>query len=492
MRAWRVATASAAALTSTRLQSSTTDASPSASSGGGGGGGGDLSHITYTVVWGLWNEGNLFSLSTPELQFFLREHCKVPLINSAAATKKSALVRQIEEILAAEQAQQQLTVPQTDTAHTVVVTDYDRVEEGLDEADEYGDWGAEPGFEQRRNVDYMEITPTRMGERYDILVPRSFQLLHSDVTSDLQLTRVDPSRLPGQRAVKQAYTVSRVETDVANRQRFRRAFEWCLLNTWNMNMPGELNIGAGKALYYRQVAKQNRNVLPLWSLQRHLYGQHPYVWFAIASQSNVAAMERLAEGMGLKLIQDATTSYKVAIRRMGEPLDCELNAQLQCVKLNRPWDRLLVTHYIRSRMPDLRYVVRGRHPVKKRVADAYLETDILRSTRDSVQSVLSPELGDVTYCCERVIRKWATRTPSGVVLQLVETKRTPLIISRIGDEGERLEYEWIVPLPQKAEKVDIAVLSDEVWAYGNTLAAELEAGMEEFMAHTMTAAASYS
>lgn len=458
--------------------------------------GGAYAHITHSLVWGLWNEGNLFSLSIPELQYFLSQQQVGRPVDPHA--KKSTLVRQVEELLSAEQAD--LAVPQEGdnavatpgaAAAAVLVTDYDHVEDALDEADDYGDWGAEPGFEQKRKVDFMEISPSRIGERYDPIVPRSFQLFHSDISPDVHLRAVNPCRLPGYKNRQQVYAVTTIEPNEANKVRFRAGFEWCLLNIWNMNLPGELNIGAGKALYYRQVAKQNRNVLPLWALQKHLYKQHPYVWFAIATESNVAAMEAFAGKLGMQLTQDSTTSYKVAIRRMGELLDAELNAQLQCVKLNRPWDRLLVSHFIRAKAPDLRLLVRARHPIKKRVVDAYMETDILRSTRDTVQSVLSPELGDITYCCERVIRKWSMRLPSGVTLQLVETKRTPLIITRAGDEGERLEYEWVVALPQRAEKVDVAALSDSLWDYGVRLAEELEEGMEDLMAHTMSASASY-
>nr|CCC89477.1 conserved hypothetical protein [Trypanosoma congolense IL3000] len=449
---------------------------------------GDFSHITRNTVWGLWNEGNLFSLSVPELAFFLQEHCHVSGVDPHA--KKSALVRQVEEILSAEQ-QASITVPQEDNPHAVVVTDYDRAEDALEEADEYGDWGVEPGFEDRRELDFMELSPGRMGERYDPLSPRAFQLLHSDTTTDICLAAVDPSKLPGLSKVKNAMLAVNVSPNEANKMHFRMAFEWCLMNIWNMNMPGELNIGAGKALYYRTVAKQNRNVMPLWTVQKHLYAQHPYAWFAIANESNRRAMESLAGAFGMSLIQEPTTSYKVSIRRMTEFFDCELNSQLKCMTLNKPWDRFFVSHYLRSKMPDLRYVVRARHPIKKRIADAYLEADILRSTRDSVQSVLSPELGDVVYCCERVVRKWAMKTQTGVTLQLVETKRTPLIITKAGDEGERLEYEWIVPLPQQAERVDIAALTEELWEYGNKLATALEEGMEELMVHTMTSVSAY-
>ncbi|CCW63676.1 unnamed protein product [Phytomonas sp. EM1] len=452
---------------------------------------GALAHITHNLIWGLWNEGNLFSLSVPELRYFLTTHCQVEGVDPQS--KKSALVRQVEEILAAEQASN-IAVQQEDVQSdgtVVTIADYDKGEEALDEADEYGDWGAEPGFEQRRHADYVEVAPTKLGPAYDPLVPRSFQLLHSQVSSDVQLHHIDPSKLPGQSKNNAALTVRRVEVDESNRQRFRKVFEWCLANIWNMNVSGELNIGAGKVLYYRQVAKQNRNVLPIWTLQRHLYTHHPYVWFAVASESNTAAMEALATTLGLELAQDTTCSYKTIIRRNGELLDAELNAQLQCVKFNRPWDRLLVTHYVRGRMPDLRLLVRVRHPIRRRVVETYLETDILRATRDTVHSVLSPELGDVVYCCERQIRKWERRTRCGVLLQLVETRRTPLIITRVGDEGMRLEYEWVVQLPQRAEKVDVAALSDELWDYGNTMARALEEGMEDLMAHAMPTAASF-
>ncbi|KAK7202156.1 MRB1-associated protein [Novymonas esmeraldas] len=449
----------------------------------------DFTHITHDLVWGLWNEGNLFSLSVAELLFYLQQRAEGgTAFTIDPQAKKSTLVRQVEELMSAEQAN--LTVPQ-ETNVAVTMTGADRVEETLDEADEYGDWGAEPGFEERRHIDYIECSPLRMGERYDPLVPRSYQLLHSDLSADLGLQALNPSKFPGQSKNQLAYVVSKVDVDKANEQHFRRGLEWCLANLWNTNMNGELNIGAGRVIFYRTVAKQNRNTLPLWTLQRHLYAYHPYAWFAVASASNVQAAETLASRLGMQLVQGLTTSYKVGIRRAGEVFDAELNAQMQCTLLNRPWDRFLVSHYVRSQMPDLRYLIRARHPIKKRVADTYLETDILRSTRDSVQSVLSPELGEVTYCCERVIRKWAMRTSVGVTLQLVETRRTPLIITKAGDEGERLEYEWIVVLPQKAERVNVAALAEELWGYGNLLATELGPGMEEFLSHTMTAAASY-
>ncbi|CAD2221443.1 hypothetical protein, conserved [Angomonas deanei] len=480
-----------------RFQSSEADAS--------------FAHINRNVMWGLWNEGNLFSLSVPELSYYLRVHCgvekdhnHVPLTeDNFTILKKSALVRMVEELLSAEQQAECIT-KQEDTMDSInrslVISDYDRVEESLDEADEYGDWGAEPGFEhsdspRRRSVDFMEISPGRMGEAYDPLVCRAYQLLHENITADVKVRKLtDYSKLPGQKANfdarKDFYSIQKVSPYEANRSRFSAALEWCLLNLWNINMPAELNIGAGKVLFYRGVAKQNKNVLPIWTLQKHIHGQHPYVWFAVANETNkLESVENsLVKKLNLTLTEDYTTTYRLTVRRMAETYDLVLNESLQCLTVQRPWDRFLVSHYVRAKMPDLRYLVRARHPIKKRIADLYLETEILRRTRDSVQSVLIPELGDVVYCCERQTRKWTTRTPkTNTLITLVETRRTPLIITRLGDEGSRLEYEWIVTLPEKAEQVDVQTFCHELWEMGSLLADSLTDGMEEFLAHTMSA-----
>lgn len=451
-------------------------------------------------IWSLWNEGNLFSLSAPQLAAYLTTHCSGVTVDPKA--KKSALVRQIEEILSSEQSS--TIVPQEDTlgtAATIAVTDNDRGSDFFDDSDVYGDWGAEPGYEDRRDIDFMELSPSKMGHHYEALSPRAFQLLHENVTADLGLASFNPSKLPGQKKNTTAFVPINVAAADANRNRFRRGLQWCMLNLWNMNMPGEINIGAGKVLYWRDVAKHNRNVLPLWTIQQHLYNAHPYCWFAVAPNTAGNSAEAFAAKMGMSMSQDATTSYKVSIRKGLEIMDCEMNSLLRCTMLNRPWDRFLVTHYIRNAMPDLRLVVRARHGIKKRQADMYLDADILRSTRDSVQSVLSPELGDVIYCAERVIRKWSspimetqqdgTQRPTGLNLLLVETKRTPLITTKIGDEGTRFEYELIVSLPQQSDRVDTAQLGDTLWEAGRQFAEFFEPVMGELNAITMPTSASF-
>jgi hypothetical protein len=74
-----------------------------------------------------------------------------------------------------------------------------------------------------------------------------------------------------------------------------------------------------------------------------------------------------------------------------------------------------------------------------------------------------------------------------VRLQLVETRRTPLICTRAGDEGERLEYELVANIPQQVERVDLSALCDDLWTKGMEFATALEDGMVELGANTMDA-----
>ena len=470
----------------------------------------DPSRITRDHVWGLYNEGNLFALTVPELQGFLSSQG----IDVDRAAKKSAMVRQIEGLMA--KSQPSIVKPQEDTVATITAAAAGQTGAGVsaghsmaaaasgvefeDEpsstADElfnmkdvYGDWGAQSGFEDRKGLGFMSISPWGLRDREQDtpLSCRAFQLLHNNVTSDVALAKLNPARLPGCDKIREAFSPVALAPDDANRLNFRKGYQWCATNLWNMNLDGEINIGAGKALYFRAVAKHNRYVLPLFTCQEHLERAHPYSWFAIAHESNKQPIEDLAQRLGMDLTQDETTSYKVMVRRPKDFLDVELNNQLQVTLVQKPWDRILCTHFLRNKMPDLRFLIRARRPIKKRVADAYLDTPILKLTSDSVMSVLSPELGDVGYCAERAIRKWTKTLDSGVRLQLVETRRTPLICTRAGDEGERLEYELVANIPQQVERDDLSALCDDLWTKGMEFATALEDGMVELGANTMDA-----
>jgi hypothetical protein len=362
----------------------------------------------------------------------------------------------------------------------------------FEEADVYGDWGAEAGFEERRLTDFVELQQANVEADWrEHLAPRAFQLLHQEATSDVRIAKADVGELPGCASLKNVYIPSRVDTSSSNKARFAKAFNWSVKNLWNMNMDGEICIGAGKALYFRGVAKHNRNVPPLWTCQQQLMQYHPYAWFAVSHDSAVDTVDKMVDAFGMKPSQTAETSYKVEVKRTRDSLDIELNSQLQCTLANKQWDRFLVSHLLRTNMPDIRFFVRARVPLRKKIAESYTGTEILKMTDDSVQSMLPPELGEVVYAAERVIRRWSTKTKGGVTLQLVETKRTPMIVTREGEEGERMEYELIASIPQASERPNVQLLSDELWTNAELLATLLEESSQEFQAHTMPASAAF-
>jgi hypothetical protein len=456
----------------------------------------DPARIDKVAIWGLWNEGNLFSMSVPELAAFLQKEGVAP-----KAPRKSALVRQVEELMQAYSPPQ--VKPTDDTVASVTAqmatnaTEYAAGQTDVfDEADEYGDWGADPAFEDKRGVDFMALAPSRGGQRGQDkmahLGSHAFQLLHEQASGDIALGQFSAAKLPGCAGLAEAYSPVNIASNDANRLAFRRAFQWSTHSLWNLGLDGEINIGAGKALYKRAVAKRNRSVLPVWTCQEHLNTAHPFAWFAVAHDTNVPVIEKLAADMGMKLGNETPeTSFKLTIVRQRDILDVELNADLAPALVNKPWERIYVCHYLRDRLPDLRYLVRARRPMKKKVAEAYLDARMIQLTNDTAQSVLSPELGDVVYCCERKRRRWTSTLDSGVTLSVLETRRTPLIVQKQGDDGERLEYELIANIPQQVEQTDLHALADDLWARGNQMATLLEEGLGELQAHTMSSAAAF-
>lgn len=455
-------------------------------------------------------------MSVPELEAFLKNNG----IEVAAGQKKAALVRKTEEFMAKEnpigivnQAAAADTVQSVSAGQTERVATQagganaapnvyrSTVVDLYDEADVYADWTS--NVDEKKHDDFISF-PTYQGNSLDVkdvdpkghvyLATKGYQLLHQESTSDLGLAKVNVSGLPGCSHLNNKDTtlsIVPIKPDDANKVRFRRGFHWAVTNLWSAALDAEVNIGAGKVLYWKRAAKQQRPVLPLWTCQQHVHDSHPYSWYAVAHETSVADMDALAAKQGMTLTSDNEVSYKAYIKRTRDILDVDLNAQLQPTLVNRPWERFLMTHYVREKMPDLRFLVRGRQSMKKRVSDQYLEASVLTANGNTVQSVLQPELGDIIYVAHRAMRRWTTKMSSGVRLSLVETRRTPLVTTRPGDEGERIEYELVANMPQQSEGVDIPLLAEELWDRGQELALALEGSMQELHAFTMNSAAAF-
>lgn len=442
-------------------------------------------------VWGLWNEGNLYSLAAPEMVAYVSANSKAPL-DEETKGKKSALVKKIDELMAAESGNLANPDAEENTSSNVEVEA--RESDLLDEADHYGDWGVDPSYRRgnlRRN--FIEVTQAGLeGEMLHVCAPRAYQLLHDSVSSDVALKKFDASKLPGCGKMKEVYTTKYVDPEEANKERFAKAFAWTVENMWNVRHVGEICIGAGKALYWRKLHKANKGSVPIWTAQEQLHQLHPYTWFAVAHETNTGPVAELVTKLGMTPTQEAETTYKCTILRKRDQLDVELNKELKVTNVNYPWDRFLMTHYIRSTMPDIRFLMRSRARLSGAITTEFEKADVLKMTADSVEPILASKKGEVVYCCERVVRKWGTKLNCGATVQLKETRRTPLIVTRTGEEGERLEYEIIANLPTKTENINLNEMSAEIWEKTKLFVATLEDGMADFGAHTMSAADAFA
>jgi hypothetical protein len=422
----------------------------------------------------------------------------------------------------------------------------------FDDADFYGDWAvvgrntqlAPDGTPLPQAVadasDYLSKSSTdndfiafgSPGERRTImgqvntamqsLSPKAYQFLHEKSVSDFGLCNLNNvSALPGCAHIPEgsAVAISPIEAAEANKIRFRRAFHWAVSNIWANNREAEINIGAGRVLYWDAAAKNSRAICPTWILQQHLMDAHPYMWYAVAHETtSVQAIEQLVEDLGMVPMNQATststnnneqeekssssssksnnnnfaeTSYKVTIRsnKLGGALEAEVNENFETTHVYRPWLRYLMTHYVRDQMPDLRFLVRARSFVSRKDSEAIFRNPILRESGKSVQPILAPEIGDVVYVAHRVIRRWSTKIGRyGTRILLVETRRTPLITTIAGDDAERVEYELIANIPRPEDNIDISELADDLWDNGTQFAERLEESMKDLHSYVMKAA----
>jgi len=429
------------------------------------------------TVWSLWNEGNLFSLSQAELTAFLNAQ----KVEVSPNEKKTALVRKVEEVMSASQPS---LVKQDDSAVSLFDQESSSGNTGdlFEEADIYGDWGIDPSFEEKKKFDFLErAVDAQVAESQGPMDVRSTQLLHEKQTADINLVPLKVSGLPGAVKSMDAFTIGKTNVQVANRQRFIRACTWGINNMWNMGHEGNINVTFGRALVknLQSAVALRKSVIPLWSAQKAIT-EHKCVRFvSIAHENNTDAVGKFLKDNGFSVEKEATTSYIVLVRRPRDPVVLELNAELQPTEVLRAWDRHLVTQFIRHKMPDVRFLIRGRTPLKKRIASPYFEAEVLKFKNDSVESVLAPELGDIQYVAERVIASWLkTDEESGLEIRMIQTKRTPVLTTNNSSQGERLEYELLANIPEK-DKVDITKAASVIFDMSTSFAQMLESGMEE-------------
>eukprot|EP00759_Apiculatamorpha_spiralis_P027413 PhF_6_TR30190/c0_g1_i1/m.44346 len=452
------------------------DASSTSLAPGGASSGSNSAAVSMDSVWSLWNEGNLFSLSIPELTSFLASQN----VTVNPDEKKTALVRKVEELMAASSPSLVRVDDSAISAFESISRKRVKINDTFEEADIYGDWGLDPTFEEKRSIDFLQKSlDSQSVDQVNPLASRAQQVLHSATSSEVVFVPLKTNNLPGSLAKAQAYTLKQADPEVGNRDRFRKACAWAMTSLRQLGQEGDFNVTFGRAFIKSQMhfSTYKTNILPLWSVQKAMGRAYTHRFLSLAHEDNTDGVGAFLKDNGFKTEHDLTISYLVQLRRQKDHIVLELNDQLKTVKALDTWDRHLVSTYIRPAMPDIRFMVRGRVPLKHRVAGPYIEAQVLNFKDDTVESVLAPELGDIKYVAARDIASWyKVDSASGLTIKMIQTKRTPVLTTVPNTQGERLEYELTAALPSSATNVDTDVISNAMWEWANLFAKALEPG----------------
>lgn len=408
----------------------------------------ELSHDT---VWGLWNEGNLFSMTVAQLDNFLTKSNCVP----DPSKKKAMLVRQVEELLQAKDNAAKGVEPLA-AAPGSRGGGMDR--RGTPASREFG--AAQPET-------LLDLTQSGFYDSPTAMAPKAFQLLVTNATADVVVARVNTTAFPGHPANAECYTLNPADATLAVRTRFAKALQWCVLNMSNLRLDGELVVDFGKLLIHANVVKKNRRVVSAYTLQQRMQVQTSpaTTWVSAVAESSVPAIEALLAEELFSQVGKPQTSYDVHIRRAKDTIEIEMNSKGQVTSVNNQWHAIQTSHIVNADSIDTRVLLRTRQALRRAEVEQYSNCPILKLSAEDINDVLAPEHGQVVYVSENVSRRWEKRqTLSGARISLMEIKRQPLIVVHDEEEDPRLEYRMMVSVPAvPTEKIDLRLLSLEVF-----------------------------
>lgn len=413
-------------------------------------------------MWTMWNEGNLFSISAPELALFLTKQ-RVPVDTNRA--KKTVLVKHVEEYLQAREDEAK-GKPKRDS------------ESGGDSANAiaFGSWDKKAA-QTRMTETLMDLNQAGFYEEgSSTLAPRAFQLLVDKGCPDLVVSRVNTTAFPGFPASCECYTLTPAQSDQASLVRYNKTLQWCVLNMKNLSLSGEIYIEFGKLLLLPTVLKKKSSIIPAWTLQQRLQLANPTHWVGCASTTSTAGVEKLMAELGFVPQSKQPTTYDCIIRRKGAGAHLILSSTGATQSVHRTWEHLQRSHVSREKGVDIRFLTRARATAKKEDVEAFTRTPIADVKADPVKSLLPSHFGEISYLSENETRVWTKRgATSNVNLSVLEVKRDPLMISQDEDAGYRLEYALRVAIPER-EHVDLNLLGNDVYKLAWQIADSLDDG----------------
>lgn len=400
---------------------------------------------TLQKVWTLWNEGNLFSLTPGDLTSFLKSQ----KIEIDPKWKKAALVRQVEELLQANEQKSKATKAPTG------------------DQSKYGSWDKDASTKSEMLLDLSQ-SGFYQGEAQT--APRAFQLLVDEVSLDLVVARVNTTGFPGFPSNAECYTLTAADAEQAAKARFLKTLKWCALNLKTLSMDGQIHVDLGKLVLLPQVVKRGQRVLSAWTLQQRLSVAAPYHWANAVSPKNVADVEAFVGANGFEAAAKSKVSYDVTVRKDKKvSVEITLNSKGAVTNVARPWERLQTSHFTRGAGPDVRFVFRARRGVAPEESEKFTKLEIVDVKAAELKVLLPPEHGEVIYCSENESRSWSKPLATGGVVTLTEIKRQPLVIARDEEEGERVEYALECDVPRQSG--DIGDVANEVYKLASALAA---------------------
>jgi hypothetical protein len=429
------------------------------------------SDLSVEAVWALWNEGNLFSLSAADLSQFLTAHS----VAVDAAWKKAALVRQVEDVLRAREAKRKLASAgggATPGAAAPAGSSPGGAPPGglapRSDGDVYGRWEGQAGGAQPRTEMLLDLSASGFysqsaADATAAAVPKAFQLFSGASSPDLVLSRVNTTSFPGFAANAECFTFTGADAQQATRSRYSKATQWSILNARHLNLTAEIVADLGKLILRNDVVSKNRYVVSAYALQQRVQ-RTPSLWVSATSTRAMSALEAiLTKEHGFASPTSKAMSFEARIRRKNDAIVAELDAKAATTGVFSAPTHIQTAYWLAPTVgQDVRFLVRTRRAVED--SSEYTKAPILDVSGDEAKSLLKPNLGEITYASENEKRVFVKRFDAYSV-EVTETLRQPLIISRNEDEGARTEVTISVSVPQQAtaDKFDPAGVTASVF-----------------------------
>lgn len=412
--------------------------------------------LTYEQVWGLWNEGNLFSMPIAQMQEFLREAG----VATDPGAKKAVLVRRLEEYLHAKDSAAAGAVSSGNGASPVPAP-------GSGNA--YGRWNE--GARQAETL--LDLAQSDFYKGTANMVPKAFQLLTKGTCVEAVVSRVNTTAFPGFPANTECYTLSASDADSALHARYSKVLQWCLLNMNNLRMDGELSVEVGKLVLQPSTMKHNESVVSTYTLQQRLQLNKSYTWVSTVPESAIAAVEKLLQEESFHPVsKSARLTYEGRIKRANDVLEVVLNDKAKPEAVYGEWIDIQTAYCTSADRPDLRVLLRSRPPVNAQDQSTYGNVSIVELAEDDVTDVLPPEHGQLIYLSENETRQFERLNAKGIAIVIREVKRQPLIVLRDDEEDARVEYSVSVTIPSSAgnRSLDVRSVGLEVFDLAHKMA----------------------